>query len=216
MAAVLRVDHVVMAVADLDRASAWLDGFGLASEPGGIHPRWGTANRIAPLGATYLELLGIVDGEVARGTVLGRALAERAQGGDRWFAMCLADEDIDATAQRLDMPVEAGARTKPDGSEVRWRGAGIEDPRRTLGLPFFIAWDTPDGHPGRMPIVHPAGEHAIGAIELGGDEAAFHAWTGDGLDVPLRFVHGPPGIRAVVLENLDGAIRLEGAPDRSR
>ena len=207
----VRVDHVVMAVRDLDRAAAALEDRGIATVAGGVHARWGTANRIAPLGASYLELLSVVDGDVAATTVLGRAVAERAHGGDRWFAVCLADDDIDATAARLGLGVEAGDRTKPDGTEVRWRGAGIEDPRRTIDLPFFIAWDTPDMHPGRMPALHPAGDLAIASIEIAGDGAGFAAWTGGAL-LPIRFVAGARGVHAVVLDAPDGPIRIEGAP----
>jgi catechol 2,3-dioxygenase-like lactoylglutathione lyase family enzyme len=210
----VRIDHVVMAVRDLDRAAAVLEDRGIATVAGGVHARWGTANRIAPLGASYLELLSVVDEDLAATTVLGRAIAERAGGGDRWFAVCLADDDIDATAARLGLGVEAGARTKPDGTEVRWRGAGIEDPRRTIDLPFFIAWETPDTHPGRMPVLHPAGDLAIASIEIAGDGAGFAAWTG-GAPLPVRFVAGAPGVRAVELDAPDGPIRIEGAPGES-
>jgi hypothetical protein len=208
----VRVDHVVMAVRDLDRsAESWAER-GIATVPGGVHPRWGTANRIAPLGDAYLELLAVVDDDVASGTVLGRAILRRSDGGDRWFALCLDDHDIDATAARLGLSVEPGGRTKPDGSEVRWRGAGIDDPRRPPELPFFIAWETPEAHPGRTPIVHPAGELAIGSIEVAGDDAAFAAWTGGApLSVPVRTVDGAPGIHAVVLGSPGGPIRLDGA-----
>jgi hypothetical protein len=208
---VLRVDHVVMAVADLDDGAARLLEHGIASVDGGVHPRWGTANRIAPLGSTYIELLAVVDPDVGSGTPLGRAIRDRALGGDRWFALCLADDDVDATARRLGLDVEPGARTRPDGTEVRWRSAGIEDPRRTAELPFFITWDAPEHHPGRTPVSHPARPERIAAIEVAGDEATFSAWTG-GADLPVRFVEGTPGVVAVVLDASLGPIRIEGAP----
>ncbi len=47
----LRLDHVVFAVPDLDEAAVRFRGeFGLDSTEGGRHERWGTANRIVPLG----------------------------------------------------------------------------------------------------------------------------------------------------------------------
>lgn len=210
----LRIDHVVLAVADLDRAAEALASRGLATESGGTHPRWGTGNRIAPLGDTYVELLGVVDHAVARSTMLGRAISERASGGDRWFALCLADDDLTGTAERLGLTIEAGSRTRPDGSEVRWRGAGIEDPRRTRDLPFFIAWETPDTHPGTTPVSHPSGASAIRSVEIAGDDRRFAAWTG-GADLPVRIVGGAPGVRAVVLETEGGELRIDGAPDRA-
>jgi hypothetical protein len=199
-----------MAVRDLDRSARSWAQLGIATVPGGVHPRWGTANRVAPLGDAYLELLAVVDEDVATNTPLGRAILRRSDGGDRWFALCVADDDIDATAARLGLTVEPGARTKPDGDEVRWRGAGIEDARRSSDLPFFISWDTPATHPGRTEIAHPAGDVAIASIDVAGDPDAFSAWTA-GASLPVRWVDGPPGIRAVALEAPSGTIRLDGA-----
>jgi hypothetical protein len=146
-----RIDHAVFAVRDLDTAAArWDRDHGLASAAGGRHPRWGTANRIVPLGPDYLELISVVEPEVAADTVLGRALLRLTADGDRWFSLCLSDDDIEATAARLRLSVEAGTRTTPEGTELRWRGAGIDAEERELWLPFFIAWDVPPGlHPGR-------------------------------------------------------------------
>ena len=96
----LRIDHVVLAVRDLDASAErlWAE-HGLRFVAGGRHPRWGTANMIAPLGSDYVELLSVVDGDVASNTALGRTLMELSADGDRWFSVCLADDDIDATAR---------------------------------------------------------------------------------------------------------------------
>jgi hypothetical protein len=206
---VLAIDHVVMAVRDLEAAAERLrQRYGLASVAGGRHRRWGTGNRIVPLGASYVELLAVLDEQVAEDTPLGRALLERTVDGDRWFALCLADDEIGSTAARLGLTVEPGSRTRTDGSEIRWRGAGIEDPRRTPDLPFFIAWETPDAHPGRMPAVHPSGAHAITRVDVAGDEAAFRAWAGE-RPIPVRFVEGPPGPVSVAIATSSGESLLD-------
>ncbi len=202
----LRIDHVVYAVRDLDAAAARLDEtYGLTSTPGGVHPRWGTANRIVALGdARYVELISIVDPDIAGSSVLGRAIADRTAHGDRWFALCLADDDIDATADRLGLVAEPGSRTLPDGREVAWQGAGIDDPRRTPDLPFFIAWTgEPDVHPGAHRAAHPSGATDIAWVEIAGERERFQAWTGD-VALPVRFVHGAHGIVAVGLRTADG------------
>lgn len=55
----LVIDHVVLGVQDLDVAGErLLSNHGLASVPGGRHSRWGTGNRIVPLGADHLESIG--------------------------------------------------------------------------------------------------------------------------------------------------------------
>jgi len=211
---VLRVDHVVFAVRDLDAAGErFSTEFGLASVAGGVHPRWGTGNRVIPLGSDYLELISVVD-PAAAATALGRALIELTSEGDRWFALCLADDDIGATGARLGLEVDAGSRVRPDGRVVEWRGAGIEDPRRTPDLPFFIAWDvSAELHPGAGRLAHPSGASGIAWVEIAGDPAAFEGWT-DGADLPVRFVRdGPPGIRAVGLVTPHGESVVRQPPN---
>jgi hypothetical protein len=202
----LRIDHVVYAVADLDVAATRFESaYGLVPEPGGVHPRWGTGNRIVSLGdARYLELIAIIDPNAARGSVLGRAIADRTAHGDRWFASCLGDDAIEGTAERLGLSLEPGSRTLPDGREVAWRGAGIDDPRRTPDLPFFITWTgEPEAHPGARRPAHPSGATDIAWVEVAGDPDRFAAWTG-GAAVPVRFVEGEPGVVAVALRTSGG------------
>ncbi len=152
----IAIDHVVLAVRDLDDAAArFTSRTGLATVEGGRHERWGTENRIVPLGDDYLELLAVVDPEVGGATPLGRALMSACLDGDAWFSVCVADPDIEATGARLGLTLESGSRVRPDGVEVRWRGAGIDDPARPPWLPFFIAWDVPpELHPARAMAAH--------------------------------------------------------------
>ena len=204
----LRIDHVVFAVRELDAAATRiLEELGLASVPGGVHPHWGTANRIIPLGdRQYLELIAVIDPAVAATTHLGRTLQARTSEGDAWFAMCLASDDIESVAARVGLEVTAGSRTLPDGQTVSWRGAGIDDPARTADLPFFIAWDVPEAlHPGETPIEHPCGATGIEWVEIDGDQARFTAWV-EGAPLPVRLHTGEPGVRAVSLQTPRGQL----------
>ena len=195
------------AVRDLDvAADRWLEAYGLRSVPGGRHPRWGTANRIVPLGRDYLELIAVVDPSIAVDTVLGRSLMELTGRGDEWFSVCLADDDIEATAARLGLDVEPGSRTDPAGVQLRWRGAGIDAEQREPWLPFFIAWDVPDElHPGGGddPGSGPRGVDGIVSAEVAGDPQRLRDWLG-GAEVPIRVVEGPPGLRSVSLRVAGG------------
>jgi hypothetical protein len=199
------MDHVVLAVRDLDASAERLwDEHGLRFARGGRHPRWGTANMVAPLGKDYIELLGVVDEEVGSNTVLGRTLLELSAEGDRWFSSCLADDDIDATAARLGLTIQPGTRTRPDGIQLRWRGAGIEERGEELWLPFFIAWDVPaELHPGAAPGEHRAPVEGIAWVEVGGEEARLRDWLA-GDDVPIRVVDGDPRVHAVGISLRDG------------
>lgn len=206
-ASIFRVDHAVLAVRDLDAsARRFREEHGLRFAPGGRHPHWGTANRIASFGEDYLELLGVVDEDVGTGTVLGRTLLELSADGDRWFSICLADDDIEATAGRLGLAVQPGSRTRPDGTEVRWRGAGIEERGPDLWLPFFISWDVPPAlHPGATPAEHRIAVQRIAWAEVGGDAERLREWLG-GADAPIRVVDdvGDRRVRAVALALPDG------------
>jgi hypothetical protein len=202
----LAIDHVVLGVRDLDVAGERLfEAHGLASVPGGRHAHWGTANRIVPLGDDYLELIAVVDADQAATTAFGRAMTELTADGDRWFSICLASDDVDPIAARLELPVSQGARTRPDGVEVRWRGAGVEAPTRPLWLPFFITWETAaELHPARTPIEHPSGANGIDWVEVGGDRERLATWLG-GADLPIRVVDAEPEVRRVALTTVGGA-----------
>ena len=81
---------MLLAVTDL-RAAAWelQARWGLASVEGGRHPDWGTANRIVPLGASYLELVAVVDQQAAAGSSFGRRVARGASPwADRLAGRC--------------------------------------------------------------------------------------------------------------------------------
>lgn len=201
----LALDHVVLAVQDLDAAGdRLLSEHGLASIPGGRHARWGTANRIVPLGGEYVELIAVVDPAQASETAFGRTMAGLTTGGDRWFSVCVASDDVDPMAERLGLRVEPGARTRPDGAQLRWRGAGLDDPERDLWLPFFITWEIPpELHPGRSPIDHPSGAMGIAWVEVAGDPDRLSEWL-DGAALPIRVVGGAPGVLRVHLATVDG------------
>jgi hypothetical protein len=206
---VLRIDHVVLAVRDLEATGKrFFDEHGLASVPGGRHAAWGTANRVIPLGEDYVELLGVVEPEVAERSPFGRFMLSHTAGGDvnhRWLTVSLADTDLEGTAARLGLEVVTGTRTRPDGREIRWRSAGLEDPKRDPWLPFFVAWEVPPGlHPGRTPAEHRVGALGIARVEMAGDQDRLREWVG-GADLPIRIVPGEPGVRAVVLATGDDA-----------
>jgi hypothetical protein len=125
---------------------------------------------------------------------------------DHWFSVCLADPDIDATAARLGLRVQPGARTRPDGTEVRWRSTGIEDRGEDLWLPFFISWDVrPELHPGAARAEHRVDAEGIVWAEVGGDEGQLRVWLG-GADAPVRVVDDTDRrVRAVGIALHDGS-----------
>ena len=205
----LRLDHVVYAVADLDDAAErWRRDLGLDSVAGGRHARWGTANRIVPLGDQYLEIVAVVDPPAAEGAVFGRAVARRARDGGGWLTPVAMTDDLEEIAGRLGLEITAGARRRPDGEELRWRSAGFDDPRRAEWMPFFIRWDVPtELHPGKARAGHGIRVDAIASVAIGGDEARMRSWLGDG-ELPFRLLSGAEGVRSVVLSTAEGELTI--------
>ena len=203
----LRLDHVVYAVRDLDEAAVRFRGeYGLDSTEGGRHERWGTANRIVPLGDQYLELVAAVDEPVAAETAFGKGVLERAARGGGWFTMAAVADDLDAVASRLGIEVDSGSRTRPDGQTVRWRMAGLDDQRREPWMPFFLTWDVPDElHPGRARAGHGVRATGLAWVEVGGDAERLRTWLG-GDELPIRVSDGEPGIHRVAISTPDGEL----------
>jgi Glyoxalase-like domain len=207
---VLRLDHVAYAAPDLDRAAVrFREEFGLDSTEGGRHERWGTANRIVPLGDQYLELVAAVDEPVAAETAFGRGVLERAAGGGGWFTIAAVADDLDAVASRLGLEVGSGSRTRPDGETLRWRSAGLDDSRREPWMPFFLAWDVArDMHPGRARAGHGVSAGEIARLEVGGDAERLRGWLG-GEELPILVTDEPPGVHRVAISTADGELVIE-------
>ena len=202
----LWLDHVVYAARDLEvAAERWRRDLGLDAVDGGRHERWGTANRIVPLGEQYLEIVAVVDPATAEWTSFGRAVASRARAGEGWLMPVVATDDLDGLATRLGLEIVDGARRLPDGRELRWRSAGLEDPRRAAWMPFFISWDVPaELHPARARAGHGLRVDAITAIDIAGDEERLRSWLGTDDGLPFRLTPGNEGVRGVVLSTADG------------
>ena len=184
----MRIDHVIYATQDLDAAGGRVESeLGLAAIPGGRHEGHGTRNMIVPLGGGYLELMAVADSDEASGSPIGGALQARlADQGDGLFAWAIAVEDVDRVADRLGLPVTTIAR---EGLTARLVGVAEALPNPVL--PFFIERD--EG------ILDPGGEGDTGGItwvEVAGDREALERRL-SGVDLPVKVVDGPPGVRAI-------------------
>jgi hypothetical protein len=196
----MELDHVLIAVADLPAAARELETrHGLASIEGGRHQGLGTANRIVPLGETYLELVAVVDEAEAAGSVFGRWVG----GGPlpRLLGWCVRTDGLDDVAGRLGLTVADGKRARPDGSVLRWRMAGLEQSAAEPSLPFFIEWGRGTPYPGASSTAAPT----IEELRIDGDPDRIARWLGDA-SLPVVVDEGTPAIRSV---RLSGEIVLE-------
>jgi hypothetical protein len=165
----LSIDHLILAVHDLDAAADELERtVGLAATGGGRHEALGTANRLVWFGDSYVELVTVVDPGVAAGSWLGGPTHAALEGGDGFVGWAIRTDGLDAdvraaraTGARFGDP-EAGERVRADGRLVRWRFAH-PGPIGPAELPFLIErhensaeW-TPADRAARSIEPHPVG-----------------------------------------------------------
>jgi glyoxalase-like protein len=191
----MEIDHVLIAVSDL--ASADVDfsqRYGLSSVEGGRHPGWGTANRIVPLGATYIEMIAIVDRLEAGSSILGQWV-ERTPPGEL-LGWAVRTDRIDQVAARRGLTVSAGSRRTPAGDHLTWRSAGVEQAAAEPTLPFFIQWSEGSRHPATVPLRHAIGQPRLSRLELTGDGRKLAEWL-DGAVLPVSVSPGPARLARV-------------------
>ena len=91
------LDHVLIGVADLEKAKDIYEKLGFTITPRGSHIGWGTANYCIMFGQDYIELLGIVHPD-KESNGLDTLLAERGEG---LLGMALASDDPVKTRSSL-------------------------------------------------------------------------------------------------------------------
>lgn len=193
------LDHVIFAVADLAVAGReLLDNHGLASFSGGRHLDWGTANRIVPLGGSYLELVEVVDPQVAAQSSFGRwvTAAPTSDGGFRPLGWAVRTDRLTAVCHRLGLSPVGGSRQADDGQVLDWGLAGIEQAAAEPSLPFFIQWGTQTPLPEKTPVRHPVGQSSISSVCVNGDAKRLASWLGDDA-VPVTTTSGAPAVVSV-------------------
>jgi hypothetical protein len=199
---------VFVAVTDLAAAAQEIEArHGLSSMQGGRHAGWGTANRIVPLGETYLELIAVVDPAEAADSAFGSWVAAGATPAGRPLGWAVRTDDLDEVAGRLGLAVEAKSRKDASGQTLRWRMAGIEEAAAEPSLPIYVEWGEGMPFPGRAPVTHPAGGVEIASLELEGDRKRLADWLGsDRLSITVR--EGAPAVAGVILSGASGEFPL--------
>jgi hypothetical protein len=206
---VLEVDHVLIAVSDLAAAARVLEArHGVASIEGGRHPDYGTANRIVPLGESYLELVTIADAAVARHSSFGSWVARAQRTRARPLGWAVRTAELDEVARRLHLTIGSGSRVARDGEVLRWRVAGIAQAAAEPSLPFFIEWARGTPFPGRVPVRHPAGAVRMAGLHLRGDANHIADWLG-AHDLSITVRTGAPAVASIVLAGPAGEIVLD-------
>jgi hypothetical protein len=212
-----RLDHLVILVREIDRAIRDYGRLGFTVTPGGEHADGLTRNALIPFrDGSYLELVAFLDPDDPRDNVWGWRPFFSSGGG--LIDYCAASDDLRADVRRLEElgfgvngPADGGRRL-PDGAQIRWRSAWIQQEGRLL--PFLIEDLTPRSLrvPDGPPAEHPNGATGISRLEIVTPDAkaaarSFAALTGAGASLRL----GACELSLVAPEQDEARRRLDAA-----
>ena len=176
----LSLDHLVVAVIDPDAAAGELERMvGLRCTGSGRHPLWGTWNRLAWLGDTYVELIGVFDRSLTPNGPISRVVSEATDRGHVGLvSYAVASNALERDLARLRArgsplsDVEVRSRTRPDGEVVSWR-ASFPPALGPAEPPFVIQHELVGAEWGaaareaRARYEHPLGSEArVAALDL--------------------------------------------------
>jgi hypothetical protein len=146
----MRLDHVSYVTSHdqlADTVQRLGSRLGSTFVDGGVHPRFGTRNFTAPLqNGQYIEVVCPLDHPSTEQTPWGKAVSRKAQSGGGWLTWVFSTEDISKVEEKFGRSAVEGHRTRPDGSDLKWKQIGVTEIADSHELPFFIQWLTTD-HP---------------------------------------------------------------------
>ena len=214
----MRLDHISY-VASHDQISDVVNRIGsqigTAFIDGGIHPKFGTRNFTAPLlNGQYIEVVCPLDHPATDATPFGQAVKKKAEAGGGWLTWVFSSSDLAGVEEKFGRKAADGYRTRPDGSELKWKQIGVKEIIGSGELPFFIQWLT-DNHPSK----DGNSVAKISKLVIADDEKLADSWFQDEIKSALTGVEiewvkpesneGDKGIVAVELTVNNSKIRLD-------
>ena len=183
----MRLDHISY-VASHDQISDVVNRIGsqigTAFIDGGIHPKFGTRNFTAPLlNGQYIEVVCPLDHPATDATSFGQAVKKKAEAGGGWLTWVFSSSDLASVEEKFGRKAADGSRTRPDGSELKWKQIGVKEIIGAGELPFFIQWLT-DNHPSK----DGNGVAKISKLVIADDEKLADSWFQDEIKSALTGV----------------------------
>jgi len=214
----MRLDHISYATSRdqlIDVVQMLGSRLGSGFIDGGIHPRFGTRNFTLPLNnGHYFEVVCPLNHPASDTSPFGKIVSERTNEGGGWLAWVLSTDNIIPIENRLGRKSVEGHRTRPDGTDLKWKQIGVLDTLKDAGLPFFIQWLTSD-----HPSTDGKAVARISKIEIAGEKTIIENWVGIGFtdifkEVEIEFLDSKieddgPGLIAVTFETIAGSIRID-------
>ena len=213
----MRLDHISY-VASHDQISDVVNRIGsqigTAFIDGGIHPKFGTRNFTAPLlNGQYIEVVCPLDHPATDATSFGQAVKKKAEAGGGWLTWVFSSSDLAGVEEKFGRKAADGSRTRPDGSELKWKQIGVKEIIGAGELPFFIQWLT-DNHPSK----DGNSVAKISKLVIADDEKLADSWFQDEIKSALTGVEiewvkpelneGDKGIVAVHFNTPNGVVQL--------
>jgi hypothetical protein len=148
----MRLDHISYVTSHeqlADTVQRLGSRLGVTFVDGGIHPRFGTRNFTAPLlDNQYIEVVCPLDHPATEQTPWGKAVSRKATEGGGWFTWVFSTNDIKPIEEKFRRDATEGHRTRPTGSDLKWKQIGVKEITEIREFPFFIEWLTED-HPSK-------------------------------------------------------------------
>ncbi|MDR1852933.1 MAG: VOC family protein [Propionibacteriaceae bacterium] len=211
----MHLDHLTFAAgpAGLDAETKKLEGLlGEHFRDGGVHPRFGTKNRILPLADDrYLEVVEVLAHPVAEKAPFGQAVRQRSEEGGGWMSWVISVDDLAPLEARLDRKSVEGSRQFPDGRWLHWHQIGIKGLLNDPQLPYFIHWESePDVLPSAL-----KGDIKLVELDIAGSAERVSDWLGvdvhsefDGVKLTFNSPNGHPGVASAIFETPNGQLKL--------
>ena len=214
----MRLDHISYAASHdqlVDVVQRLGSRIGSAFIDGGIHPRFGTRNFTLPLkNGHYIEVVCPINHPAADESAFGKIVSKRVNEGGGWLTWVVATQDISTVENRLERKSVDGHRTRPDGTDLKWKQLGVLGTLEDSQLPFFIEWETKE-----HPSIDEKQVAEIIKIEISGDKNKVKNWLGIEPDHALSGIEiiwidpekndGETGIVSVHLSTQKGVVRLD-------
>lgn len=214
----MHVDHLSYAAGPeglLASAEFLSDALGVDSRDGGVHPRFGTRNRLIPLAEDrYVEIVEVLDHPAADKAPFGQVVRARSEAGGGWMSWTVSMDDLSPYEQALGRQAVLGTRTFPDGRQLEWHQLGVKGLQADPQLPFFIQWVSDSALQPRA-LSQEGRDVSLRSIELSGDPERLSGWLGgdpdtllDGVHLEWSNRHGQPGIMAVTFKTSRGLVTI--------
>ncbi len=146
----MRLDHVSYVTSHdqlADTVQRLGARIGSAFVDGGIHPRFGTRNFTCALkNEQYIEVVCPLDHLATGQTPWGKAVSKKANEGGGWFTWVFSSDDLSPIEAKFGRDAIEGHRTRPNGTDLRWKQIGVNEIIDSREFPFFIQWLSSD-HP---------------------------------------------------------------------